>query len=331
MRSIILPDDRVGWLPFALWAGWRLCQRPETRPTVLLSSSFPHTAHLVGYILHRMTGVPWVADFRDGWTQNPYFGPPPRGIRHGIQHWLEKLVVRRAQGVIAVSEPIVRHLQSLRREGSPVLLLPNGFDPKDYPAEGSVSVRPGTIVYTGTLFGKRSPEGFFRAVAAVLQTKQDAALRLVFQTQLEPAYWDFAKELGIAQRLELLPMGSHSSALALQQQGDLLLLLEPDGPGAEIMMTQKVFEYLGSGRPILAMVPEGACRELLKKTGGAWLTDPAGVKEAAGYLANWLDGERPPPVRVEEVAIYRRDKQAAVLGDFLNRIVSLSEDSKGKK
>jgi hypothetical protein len=332
LRSFLLPDDRVGWLPFVLWSGLGILRRKTGRPHVLVTSSYPNTAHLAGWLLKKWTGVPWVADFRDGWTQNPYFGPPRRGLRRWIQTTLEAAVVRKADAVLAVSRPIAEHLERVRgRDG--VVVLPNGFDPADYPDPPRPAI-PGRIGYTGTFFGGRSPRVFLRALVRALRSDQPAdgqgpeggvpatnAVHGVFQTRLSPGDQAFLDESPVRDRVEIRPMGSHASALALQQESSLLLLVEPEGPGSQIMLTQKVFEYLGADRPILALVPRGACRELLEQTGGAWILAPYDEAGVARVLREWLTGALPPPRHEDRVATYQRSHQAGQLADLLNQLL----------
>ena len=92
-----VPDERIGWIPPAVWAALRACQREK--PDVLWAVGGPFSALLVGLIVHRLTGVPLVAEFHDGWLDNPYF-PPRVGWRRAIEAWQERAVLRAASAVL---------------------------------------------------------------------------------------------------------------------------------------------------------------------------------------------------------------------------------------
>lgn len=86
-RASMWPDEWIGWLPAAVWHGVRAVKKH--RPRVIFSTSPMVTAHLAALIVHRLTGVPWVADFRDGWALDP--GPawssvaPPRPVMESFE------------------------------------------------------------------------------------------------------------------------------------------------------------------------------------------------------------------------------------------------------
>jgi hypothetical protein len=90
------------------------------------------------------------------------------------------------------------------------------------------------------------------------------------------------------------------------------------------MLTQKVFEYLGARRPILAIVPKGASRHLLSQTGGAWLVDPGDQERIAEVLRQWLYGAEPPPQNSDALASLTRSGQARQLAEVLDRVAGLA-------
>jgi len=135
-RALFVPDDRVGWLPFALVRGLSAARR--WKPDALYSTSYPHTAHLAAGLTRALTGIPWLADFRDGWTQNPSFFDPLTPLHAAAQRALERWTARRADRLLTVSPPITEHLQRLRGPGkAPAETLYNGFDDSDFPASAA--------------------------------------------------------------------------------------------------------------------------------------------------------------------------------------------------
>src|SRR5262249_18470131 len=125
-----VPDAKLGWLPFGFLAGKRAIRKH--RCMAIYSSAPVWTAHLIGLLLKRFTGLPWVADFRDPWRVNPFRGFPYKSVDI-VDDWLARQVIYSADWVISNTEPMRRtlvgrfpHLESKFKT------IPNGFDPQDF-------------------------------------------------------------------------------------------------------------------------------------------------------------------------------------------------------
>lgn len=347
-RGVFLPDDRIGWLPFAFAAG--LAHARRWKPHALYSTSYPHTAHLAAALVRQITGIPWLADFRDGWTQNPAFFRPLTPLHAWAQRRLERCVARRADALVTVSPPITRHLQHLRGSCSiPAETIYNGFDDSDFPltedADGepmtnenrpedatAAGQKPFTLVYTGTFFGTRTPETLLEAVARLCRRRKDFAVRgrVILHTALEECWLARITTLGIAENVAVRSFLPHRQALRRQRRADALILVTDTGPGSEIIVTQKVFEYLASGRPLWALCgEEGACRELLERTGGAYPAPPENPEAAAAALEALFDAwlaDRLQGAPAERLAPFHRREQTRQLAQLLDQI-ALHRDS----
>jgi glycosyltransferase involved in cell wall biosynthesis len=292
-RFLLVPDDRIGWLPFAIARGLPLARRAD----VLYSSNYPQTTHLVAGLLAMLAGKPWVADFRDGWTQNPMFYLPGTRLHAAMQRGLEAWCARRATRVVTVSPPITAHLQSLRTPGTaPVETIYNGFEEGMEPEDGEGSRAPltqgrRTLLYTGTFFGPRRPDLFLEALAAALRQRPDlrGRWRVRLRAQLDGRAMALIGDLGLADVVEVASMIPHRDAIAEQRRADGLLLILEHGPGGDIMVSQKVFEYLAARRPVLALIPSGACEQLLAETGGAVVSTSRAARDVAIRIIEFFD------------------------------------------
>lgn len=326
-RRFFLPDDRAGWIRFAVAEGERLIQKHNI--TAVYTSNYPQSTHVIGLQLKQRTGVRWIADFRDGWTQNPAFFKPENQHLAQAQYKLEREVAKTADEVITVSPPITRHLQSLRSSNrSPAITIFNGYDPGDFPPIEAKPFHPGclTILYTGTFFGQRSPQEFFVLLAAVRRRSHHwrSALKVRFRCALSPEDYAKAKQLKLLEKenpcLELLPTIPFAECCREQQRAEALLLILERGPGAEIMVSQKVFEYLGAGRPIFALVPEGAAAEVLRQTGGACVqtsTKIGVVLKAFQEFLTQVEAWQFPLPCPEDLKPFHRREQALAVGNLL--------------
>src|SRR5690606_23851967 len=125
-----LPDGQIGWLPWALAAGRRVVR--DWRPHLIFATARPFTGLLAAAQLSRVDGgTPFVAELRDLWAGNPYDDVPPWRLR--IDAALERHVLTRAAGLVTISETLAADLR--RRYGKPVVVVMNGYDPRDYPQE----------------------------------------------------------------------------------------------------------------------------------------------------------------------------------------------------
>src|SRR3990172_3757984 len=160
LRTIAyVPDEFIGWLPFAVREGTRIVEREGIE--VVISTSPPHTAHLVGRAIARRAGLPWIADFRDCWTRNPRF-LYGQGLRGWVEARLERSVLAAASRIVAVTEGCRKTFLTDHPflDPSKFDLITNGFDPDDY-AGGMLpaSLQPEEgrfrVVYTGGFFAHR--------------------------------------------------------------------------------------------------------------------------------------------------------------------------------
>jgi hypothetical protein len=135
--NLFVPDPRVWWVrPSVRFLKKYLKEHPVD---VIVTTGPPQSMHLIGRGLHRATGIPWVADFRDPWTKMFYYKHLHLGkAADRKQHRLEKSVLDEASAVISVTPLVQREFQEMTR--TPVVLITNGFDEDDYPATSAPAV-----------------------------------------------------------------------------------------------------------------------------------------------------------------------------------------------
>jgi glycosyltransferase involved in cell wall biosynthesis len=290
-RRLLVPDENVTWNVTANRAAIRLVKREGI--DVVVTTSPPSSVHLVGAIAKRATGVRWVADLRDSLGAHPHRRAESRLVR--AKEWtsqrVARLVARRADAIVAVSDAIAAEARALGPRG-PVTMIANGSDFDDF---DGIEYRRGErfrITHTGSFFGKRDPRPFLTALA---DSGLEVEARFLGDFRSADRVW--AEELDLGDRLRLLPYAPRRESLELQRDSDALLLLIPDAGGrGKGVLSGKVFEYLAAERPILAVVPpEGAAAELIRETGAGVVVAPddvAGIRAALEQLeGSWRAGE----------------------------------------
>ncbi len=321
-RRLLLPDEFVGWALTAIPAAIRIVR--SERIDVVVTTSPPMTVNLIGAAVKRATGVRWVADLRDSIAAKPDRRVERLAVRvkeRGLT-LVARLVARRADAVVAVTETIAEEARQLGARGS-VAVIPNGCDFEDF--EG-LEYRRGErfrITHTGSFFGKRDPRPF---LAALAESKLDVVARFV--GGLPAADREWAEGLGLGDRLEVLPYVPRRRALELQRDSEALLLLLPEAGGrGRTVPSGKIFEYLAAERPILAAVPtDGAAARLIHETGAGVVVAPedvAGIREAlAGLERRWRAGAlNGTPLAPEQRDRLSRRARTAELAELLRSLV----------
>jgi len=317
------PDRHVGWMPAALIAGRKLCS--SWRPDLIYASGPPFTTLLVGRRIARRLRVPWIAEYRDRWVDDPY-GDYPGWLRKRLAA-LEQRVVSDAAGIVTVSEPWADFYRAKFRK--PVATIYNGFDPADFTLDRPVAPRAGAdeleIVYTGAIYsGRRDASPLFDAIGRLGGKRH--RVRVSFYGSAPHLVQPIAERYGVVDRVAIHPPVPYRESVQIQKNADILLLLQWNDPKEQGNCPGKLFEYLAVLRPILGMglengVPATIIRE---REAGFFSSDPQKIAE---QLESWLVqkqrlGEIPflPTVAREGLS---RDVQFRKLerfiGDLLNR------------
>jgi glycosyltransferase involved in cell wall biosynthesis len=262
--TIAFPDEHIGWYKFAVREGERLLERQDI--DAIMSTSSPVTSHLIARTLKVKSGKPWIADFRDLWTQHHYY-------RHGVlrnfvDRKLEIRTLNQADALVTAN-PLVSKFKDLHNNKL-MYCIPNGFDPDDFPEPSLPRTNHNkfTITYTGQLYnGKRDPEPLFRALAELIGSGEikRAKLEVCIFGPFENWLLKDVRKYNLHDVVKIKGLVSREESLRMQMESSLLLILT--NPREAGIYPAKVFEYLGAHRPILAIGgPGGALKELLNKT-----------------------------------------------------------------
>ena len=311
--NLFVPDARVGWVPFALAAARRI--RRERPVDAILTTGPPHSAHLVGLALQRAWRLPWVADFRDPWADIHYARSLNRGTAAArLDRWLERQVLERADHVVTVSEPL---RASLALVAPRVTTIRNGFDPDDFPAPAPPVRRDVfEIAYVGTLYG--SPVVLLDAIAALRQQGGGERLRLRFVGAVPPELVTDVAARELADVVEVSRPVSHDDAVEIMRRAALLLLtIEAGWSYAAGVVPGKTYEYLASGRPILALVPPGDAADIVREMGAGTVATEADtvLDELRGQYRRWESGD--PVAGASGAEAHSRREGAARLAALL--------------
>ena len=243
------PDEMIGWLPQALRAGDKLIR--QWKPDLIYASGMPFTALLVATHLAQKYSIPWVAEMRDPWVDDHRYPYPT--WRKKWEEKLEKATLKSATALVTVSQPWADYLA--KKHSKPVAVVMNGYDPEDYPI--SKEFKPPTpgllqIIYTGTIYQAfQDPTPLFIALRQ-MENRADN-IKIQFYTRYFDNALFKARENGVEHLVEGKQLIPYREAIKAQGEADILLLLLWNDPQENGVFPAKLFEYLGSRRPILAV------------------------------------------------------------------------------
>jgi len=276
------PDRWLSWLLGAVPAGLRMIR--EERPDVIWSSYPIATTHLVAYWLARLSGLPWVADFRDPMAHAGYPADPKVWQSYAR---LERKVFSRARRITFTTGGAARlYAQRFPADAARLSVIENGYSEEAFVEAEQLHITasndsPGllTLLHSGIVYPDwRSPVQLFRAIGAARAAGQIAAadFRLCFRAaEHEDFVRQLAAEHGIADLVHLLPPLPYAQALAEMLAADGLLLLQSDDCNDQI--PAKAYEYLRARRPVLTLADgQGDTARLMRSAG---LTDSAALED----------------------------------------------------
>lgn len=284
--ALFLPDAALTWAYRARSVVGRAIH--DYQPAVSFSSALPASAHMLGLWAHRATGLPWVTDFRDPWSENE-LQPYLPGYR-AFNRRLEARVLAASSRILTVSPPLAEMFSRLCGDPARVRLIENGYDPEDVAVLPPPRTARFTITYTGEFSRIRRPDAFIAAVDRLVTAGSIPVdeLRVAFAGK------DTANFVPERPPYEQLGYLKHDDLNALRRDTDLLLLIHGDSAQSRGNYSGKIFEYLGCNRPTLAITgPDNIAAQLITHARAGTATDHDAAEIAAAvlrYYQGWKAG-----------------------------------------
>lgn len=329
--TFFIPDARMAW---RLNAGKHLKKIIEKHKIdAIYSSSPPYTCSLIARNLKRKTGLPWIAGFRDPWTD--FLTTPKRWfLPAAIDRSLEHSVFREADAIESAWEGITK--DALKKfpglDRSKFYHVPNGFDSADFPSVIAKRNAKFTLTYTGSMYGRRNPASLFEAIERLIERKlvkpDDFILRFIgrFGAEVEEMF----EKATFKHSIEVVGYVAHEESIKYLLESDALLLVVDEAKESEEIVPGKVYEYVGTRKPIIAVGPErSAIGDLLDETGTGKIAYQSNIEGLAGifleYFQSWINGNINGNSRVNEEKIVKYERReaarslAGILGSITNK------------
>lgn len=282
--NLVIPDMRVFWVPAALRKARELI--PELGIRMVITTGPPHSTHLIGLSLKKRSGVTWIADWRDPWSGIHYLKlNPPTALSLKVHKLLEGSVCRQADLNLLIS----RHLSDSLPEGNK-LVLRNGFDDESLQAARQATLNHPMASFDICYIGQLTAGQDLEALADILsEFRSEPQIRVLFIGSRLSSDQKLILDQRLGSVYEVLPFLPHREALFRMAAARVLVLLINRYEGFEGMLTTKLYEYLGTGVPILAIGPRGGeAEELIKAYNAGICVDRNEAERARQWIRERL-------------------------------------------
>jgi len=285
--NLFIPDARRFWIAPSVKY---LTQYLEENPVdVVVTTGPPHSMHLIGLGLKKRLPIKWIADFRDPWTNIDFYKELMLTDRADRKHHsLEREVLTTADHVITIGYTMTEEMKALG--AADVETITNGFDEEDFATEAVELDTNFSIAHIGTFTPSRNHPNLWRALAQLCAEHPDFERDLKFRTVgvVDHTVKTSIAENGLVKCWEAIDYVPHSEVLRYQRCSKVLLVSINDSPNAKGILPGKFFEYLASGRPILAIGPKDSdIGRVLDDTKAGIIVEPSdlsGMKNAIWQL-----------------------------------------------
>lgn len=324
--NIFVPDDRILWALTSVFTAIRLIKRLDI--DLIYSTSPPHSTHIGAGIIKRLTGLPWVADFRDPWTGNFRYNPNSPQIRK-LHKKKERKILNSADRVICITESVKnKYISDFGISPDRLVTIYNGFDPDDFdkePVRDKEIEDRIVITHSGSFYGTYFPKDTFPPLSKVINDYPSLKGRVevrfigVMDSEIQDAISDTFKGNAV-----FLGYVAHKEAIRTISRSDINLITLPMTGDVSYIVTGKLFEYLAAKRPILAVVPPGEAARLITEARAGIVVhenDPEKLSDALyRAILELKDREDFSPVQ-DVVHRFERGGLTSMLAGVFNELV----------
>jgi glycosyltransferase involved in cell wall biosynthesis len=322
--NLFIPDARKFWIKPSV--RFLIKYLKENPVNAIVSTGPPHSMHLIALKIKELLNIPWLADFRDPWTDIDYYRDLKISAFADRKHKkLELKTIKGCNAMVVVSKDMKENYEKMGATN--VHLITNGFDPDDLNVDGVISYNKFSISHIGTLPPAFNLKGLWKVLSELCEIVPEFGnnLEVKLVGKVDSAVIEDIEEARLNKYLTRIDYVDHNKvALLMRQSATLLLVINKDSPNSKGILTGKFFEYLASGRPILAIGPtDGDLARTLDDSESGYIAkydDVNGIKDIVlmlynRYLNNTLT------ISPKEIWRYTRKNLTADLSAVLDQMI----------
>lgn len=323
-----IPDNKIGWIDPAFEVAKQIVEKHK--PELIFSTSPPPSNLLLAAKIRKWSDIPAIFDMRDDWVGNHQQVYPTPWHRNKMVQ-LENDTLSQADGIVTVNSVIRDAIVSRHpRYIKPILSIPSGYDSMRFLDVSEPSFQNDrskiTMLYSGRFYGENQPDTFLMAVSNLLRKHPSYAniLRLAFQGGLEQRHHKLIDSLGLSGLSIDFGYVDHATSVANLLESDLLWLVVAHRNRGEQVSTGKIYEYMASGKPIVALAPAGgALHGIISGYGPFEIADPMNQQAVENALETLIIAHSKstlPLVNIDYVTQYSFDRMSSKMAEFFNNI-----------
>jgi len=335
--KVLVPDGTILWAPHALLYGRKIIRNNGI--DIIFSTAPPFSSHIIAYLLQKISGKPFVIDYRDDWIRHKPYRKLNGDLLFGLTKRFEYMLIKDTSKVITSTRESIE----LFREKYPQFNtdkyqhIPNGYDPdyfkEDYPnnsyEENNSNEQKINFVYTGSLTRKRNPCFFFQALKKVLEAKTalKSKIKITFIGFTHYKHKELAKDFGLNDLVFFQEnLSPREMAYFLQKKADVCLLFQRKTEGGKTAIPGKLYEYLVSKKPVLCMDDNGATTKFLRNMGSKLNADYEDTKKIKhlieAIISNYQQIKKKYLWDDNCLKNFSREQQTETLSQILEKVLS---------
>jgi len=326
-RDIFPIDSKIGWIPFAIHEGEKICRTHSI--DAIYCSIGPFSSAVIGYKLSKLFHIHLILDYRDLFRGKPdakYFTTWHE--RYAFK-W-EKKILDRASAIIINTYNAQERIQNLfpHIDRQKFSIIYNGYDGGDYKNIMPSQSQEIVFTYTGGFYGERTPEYFLRALVELDNTHQlPRNVKFRFVGNIPEQIYRLFHGSGMMRYIILTSQVSHKESIDCLMKSDFLLLFIAKRD-SEIVIPAKLFEYLAARKPILAMVPkQGEAARIIENFSAGLTCQPDDVQKIKENILEMIRCKQLGiikeifPIMENDYSAYERRNLTKKLVNILNKFV----------
>lgn len=329
-RWVYFPDNKKGWIKPALEKGTEIINNNSI--DLIFSTAPPFSNHILAEKLSDTSGIPYVVDYRDLFNGNHFDKNETAGRvskkRKTEEQWLSK-----SSGVVILDSFAKKEVERVANSVEiNTRVISHGFDPEDFEsvAESTLDYKKNklNVLYSGLFYEANQPDTFLKALSISITKNPEIRnnIHLHFQGGLDHRIKKVIKHYKLENLVSDYGYVSHKESVANISKADVLWMLSNFSEDLKQIKSGKLFEYIGTKKPILGLVHEGESSKLLKEYEAGFVASPNNAKEISEVICivyqRWKDTELPKP-NDKFVSKFDRKKLTGDLAHLFNSIVEL--------
>jgi glycosyltransferase involved in cell wall biosynthesis len=318
---MVFPDESMRWLPKAVLQALKAARQEDV--SAIISSGDPVVNHLAAIIVSKIRKIPWIADFRDAWSVNP--DRIRSRFQISVSDYVEKRILTKATIVTSVTNPVVAYLaRKVAKRQDAFCCITNGYDEEE--TTNLADIQPARDVFLMTFTGNFTEytqfNPFFKAIKLLVHLGKIDKRKIRIQLVGDFKGFHDDKLLEISDIIMISSHISHEEVVSMQQASHVLLLVHY-GESSKYAVSAKLYEYMATGRPVLAIVSDASITAQYVKAGRVGrVVDPKRIDDIANavlYFYNlWLEDRLVVDPDWTFIRQFERKKLAEQFASLLN-------------